>query len=148
MTAIPATIAALVTALGAAPALAGVRVYDGPPLTDVSDADYLCVGWNPATTAVVLNQAPAGLRSAQDVFDIANVASTFSGDDDIPARRARIDTIFEGVRAVLLADHTLGVPGVISAQLLTATFMPQYGPQYGVDVDLDFVIRVNSHTIP
>lgn len=150
MTAIPVALTALTAAFANAPALAGVRVNDGPWLMDPSDLDIIEVGSSrtPGVPAVTLIQSPVGLRSTGDVFDVVSTASSYSGDDNISACRARADTLFDGIRAVLLTDQTLGVPAVSWAQLTSCTVTQTWKPEVGCEVSIEFVIRVQSFCIP
>ena len=150
MSVLPAVLAALVSELSTAPALSDVRVFDGPPYEDVSDLTFITVGASltGATPPVVLAQVPAGLRSTEDAFDITSGLSVFRGDTNITECRSTADQYFEGIRGVVLANPTLGVAGVVSAQLMTAAFTPRWSTQFGCVVDSDLVIRVQAHTIP
>lgn len=91
--AVPAAIDALLTLLRAAPELADVQVIDGPPMVeDLSDTDYVTVGWQPgADEAAQIDQrfASAGARNRDEDSVILCYLEAWSGDSEMQPRRAR-----------------------------------------------------------
>ena len=121
--AVPAALSALVTILQSAPGLEGVRVSDGPPVTDLSDLDQLFIGWQPDTeTAVSLDQdfAGAGARTRDERFDIACYAEARSGDTDIAARRARVFELLGEVENALRASDAAPTAPTLNNTVLWA----------------------------
>lgn len=108
---IPAAIAGLIATLKASPTLAGVDVFDGPPMAG-ENPDYMCVGHDPTDplTAAEGSQTPASLgnRSREESYEIACSLVAWSGGDSIAERRIRAMALFAGVEAAVRADITLG----------------------------------------
>lgn len=104
--AVPATVDALLALLRAAPALAGVRVVDGPEPTNLTDRRLLFVGWSPSAEAAVdMTQdfASAGARRRDETFAIACYAEARAGDKDMSLRRAAVFAIVAAVEDTLRA---------------------------------------------
>ena len=100
---VPAAVAALLAILRAAPALAEVRIVDGPEPTNATERDMILVGWQPdGEAAVVLEQSfnGAGARTRDEAFTIGCYAESRRGDKDMAITRGRV---FELVGAVEIA---------------------------------------------
>ncbi|TCO47302.1 hypothetical protein [Actinocrispum wychmicini] len=117
---IPAAIDGLValctTATAPAEPLHGVHVYDGPPVTDLSDPLMLFLGDTPDTLESVTGTqtfAELGGASRDETFSISCTAVARSGDTDMKARRDAAHAIMAAVERLLRpgepgADITLG----------------------------------------
>ncbi|MFF9898500.1 hypothetical protein [Streptomyces longispororuber] len=104
---VPAAITALLAILRAAPALAGVGVYDGPVAVNLSERRRLYIGWAPGSEqAVELSQqfASAGARTRDEDFDIACYAEARAGDKDMALRRTAVFEIVAAVESALRAS--------------------------------------------
>lgn len=103
---VPAAVDALLAILRAAPALADIRVVDGPESVNVTDRHRIHVGWQPgADSAVSLEQSfnSAGARTRDEMFAIACYAESRAGDKDMAARRIKVFEIVAAVETALRA---------------------------------------------
>lgn len=103
---IPAAVAALVSACQAAPALSGVKIFDGPRVTDndLVNPDRLYVGDSvDAEPAVVGEQdfAQLGGQTRDETFSIVLTAEAWKGDPDMAARRSRAFAMMAAVENLL-----------------------------------------------
>ncbi|TXS20208.1 hypothetical protein EAO70_09350 [Streptomyces sp. adm13(2018)] len=98
---VPAAVNALLALLKAAPALAGVRIVDGPPSVNLTERRVLYVGWQRGSDlAVSLEQDfnAAGARTRDETFVIGGYIESRSGDKDAAALHR--DRAFEILAAV------------------------------------------------
>ena len=98
-------VAALLAAYNAAPALAGVPVYDGPQPTGATDPDFVIVGHDATTAAdgTLTDTALAGIylqewsdmtTGREERGSINCLIVSQSGDTtDMPGRRARVTVL-------------------------------------------------------
>lgn len=97
---------ALLLILRAAPALADVRIVDGPESVNVTDRHRIHIGWQPGGEAAVdLQQefASAGARTRDEDFVIACYAESRAGDRDMALRRTRVFELVAAVETALRA---------------------------------------------
>lgn len=153
MTTVPAALTALVELARSRavdlqlPGKRPVRVVDGPWLDRPSEEDVIAIGWIPDEgEAVEFTDALAGLGSSQESYDVTCLASSWSGDTDIPARRARVDTLIEAVRAGLKADQTLG--GTVTRARLATLSLNQWQLPKGCEVAVAFVVHIDAFRTP
>lgn len=108
---IPAAIGGLLATLRSAAGLSGVAVYDGPPMT-ADPADWVAVGYDPTDplTSVDASQVPASLgnRAREESYEVVCSLASWSGDEDMAARRVRALDLFAAVEAAVRTDITLG----------------------------------------
>ncbi|GHA61087.1 hypothetical protein ACFWMH_22035 [Streptomyces tendae] len=108
-------------ALGAADsALKGVRVSDGPELTEDDDPEWLIPGWdadpNGDYQAASTLGGWAGLGSRrEEQFQITVAVIAFNGDTDVRAARERAYEIAYAVEAWFAADPSIGLPELEAA---------------------------------
>lgn len=105
---VPAALAALLAILRAAPALAEVRIVDGPESTNATERDMILVGWQPdGEAAVVLEQSYAGAvaRTRDEVFTIGCYAEARRGDKDMAVTRGRVFDLVGAVETALRATN-------------------------------------------
>jgi hypothetical protein len=147
VSAVPATIDALLALFGAAPALAGVRIVDGPWLEEPTETDVVVLGWLPdGSPAVDFQQTPLTMGTSQEVFVVHGFVYSWSGGTDSRAVRVRADVLLEAVRGVLLANKALG--GVVSyAQLTQCSWLPSSG-SVGTAQMITYAIHVDAFTTP
>jgi hypothetical protein len=103
---VPAAVDALLAILRAAPALADVRIVDGPESVNLTERHRIYVGWQQnAESAVDLVQDfnSAGARTRDEDFTIACYAESRTGDKDMAVRRARVFEIVAAVETALRA---------------------------------------------
>ena len=103
---VPAAVDALVAILQAVPALAEVRVVDGPDAVNATERHRIHIGWQPdAEAAVVLQQtfASAGARTRDEEFTISCYAESRGGDMDMSVRRAKVFAMVAAVEDALRA---------------------------------------------
>lgn len=127
---VPEVIDALVALARTDPALADVRVSDGPEVTDTSARDWLIVGFDgdPAgdfqAAQTVGGWAGLGARSREEQFQVMVAAIAQPGSTDVRAARVRAYEIGGRVEAWLAADPSIGlgrgeVEAAIEASQLT-----------------------------
>ena len=146
MTAVPAALDALVSLVGSDAGFTGVRVFDGPWVVRPSDPDVIVIGWTPDERAPVAFVETPVLGSSESSFSVRGLVSSWTGDDNMPAVRARADDLLETLRVALRADPSLGEV-VTSATLEAGQFTPLRSEQ-GCEALWDFTIRVNAASHP
>lgn len=141
MTTIPAALDALVGLVGRTQP--DVLVSDGPWLARPDRPDVIAVGWTPTEgEAVEMVDVDAGLETSRETYDIICLASSWSGDTAMGARRARVDGMVEQVRARLVADPTLG--GAVARARLATVSLGQYQTASGAEAAVEFTVRVDA----
>lgn len=112
-TKVDAVILALVTAWGAAPALEGVEVADGPQANSDAANEWLFVGSDgdaPSADMQAVNAQQEWMAFAKVKKETAEITSAFvlvSGDTDTVAIRSRAYTLLGAAEDVVRADPTL-----------------------------------------
>ncbi|MFB6696377.1 hypothetical protein [Streptomyces rubiginosohelvolus] len=150
--AVPAAITALLGLLVPAPALAKVRVIDGPPpSTNFSEPDRLYVGWSPgAEVAAEIQQefAVAGARRRNEDATISNYLETRDGGGDMAWCRNRVFELLAVVEIVLRATDaapaapTLG-GAVLWSELTAGSLVQEQGPD-GAYAGLAFTVAYRA----
>ncbi|MFB7736169.1 hypothetical protein ACFC08_17645 [Streptomyces sp. NPDC056112] len=113
---VPELIDALVAALQASPDLKGVKVVDGPLITDSAANDWVYVGFDADPEAIAptasTTQEWAGLGALAKNEDIQLTCAVLvrRGPTDVRACRVRAFEVFGAVEAVVRADPSLGLP--------------------------------------
>lgn len=150
--AVPAAIAALLDILSTAPALADVRVIDGPPpSTNFSEPDRLYVGWSSgAEQAAEIQQdfAYAGSRRRDESAELACYLETREGSGDMAWCRARAFELLGVVETVLRAtDADPTAPtlrgSVLWAELAAGALIQEQSTE-GAYAGLAFTVRVRA----
>jgi hypothetical protein len=126
-------VAALLAAYQAAPALAGVPVYDGPQPTAAYDADFIIVGHDATTSSDGVLQATAlagtylqnwedTTTGQQETGSINCLAVSQTGDTgDLSGRRARVKVLLaaaEDAAAAAVVSH-LTFDGTTDGRFIT-----------------------------
>lgn len=133
---------ALVAALKVA--LPGVEVVDGQPTSaELNDPDVLLVGFSPSRTAVEVEQTRSDLGGTRraETLSIACLASSWRGETDMSAVRAKAVEIVDAVRAALAANRSLD-GAVRRAELGFGMSLDQAQTADGATSALDFTIQV------
>lgn len=120
---VPAAVDALLAILRAAPALAEVRIVDGPEAVNLTERHRIHVGWQPgADSAVALTQdfASAGARLRDEDFEISCYAETRSGDTDMAVHRAKVFDLVGAVEAALRATDAAPTAPTLNGTVLWA----------------------------
>lgn len=136
---VPEVIARLVELARADPALAGVRVADGPEVTGDSVPDWLIVGFDGDPTgdfeAAQSTSDWVDLGSGrEEEFQVTVAAIAQRGDTDIVAARGRACEIGARVEAWVRADPTVGLPSLLAG--VGATRLTQDQPPTGAQAVL------------
>lgn len=149
--AVPAAIDALLAILRAAPALAGVRIVDGPPSVNLTERHRIYVGWSPGSEqAVDITQdfASAGARTRDEDFSIACYVETRAGDKDMTLRRAKAFELLAAVEVALRATN--GAPtaptlsGTVQWAHLTSGSLVQEQGDKGALAGLSFTVTCRA----
>jgi hypothetical protein len=144
MTALPAAIDGLVALLRSTPALAGVRIDDGPWVDEPSEHDVIVIGWLPDDTSMVTwTEDLAGLGSTGETFTIQGLVSSFRGDSSLKAVRDIADGLLEIVRAAVHANQTLG--GAVNRARIAAQTMTPIKDAKGTAVEIDFIVHLQVY---
>ncbi|MGW2203417.1 hypothetical protein [Streptomyces sp. NPDC001774] len=130
---VPAAVDALLEILRAAPALATVRVIDGPEPVNLTERQRIYIGWQPsAESAVSLVQDfnAAGARTRDEDFVIVGYVEARGGDKNMAIRRnqafAILAAVEDALRATDLAPETPTLNGtVLWAHLTTGDLFQQ-----------------------
>lgn len=154
MSTVPAALSALVQRLMASPAVIALQlsgqpavlVQDGPWLDRPTEPDVICVGWTPDEGNAVDLTVSRDMGSGSESYDVVCLASSFSGDVDLAARRSRTDALLEAVRTELMADQTLG--GVVAIAEITDHSWDQYQTTAGCEVAAQFTVHIEAFRIP
>ncbi|MFE7444558.1 hypothetical protein ACFU7X_29385 [Streptomyces chartreusis] len=120
---VPAAVDALLAILRASPALADIRIVDGPEAVNNTDRHRIHVGWQPGgESAVSLEQAfnGAGARTRDEAFAIACYAESRTGDKDMAARRTKVFEIVAAVEVALRATNELPEAPTLNGTVLWA----------------------------
>lgn len=117
----------LVALLPTLPALAGVPVYDGPPLADEAPKDFVVVGAGNGTDVgggYVQSPGPVDGMTEETGVVLCEFVS-WSGDEVLSAVRSRVFGFVNALEASLLADQTLGLFAQGATTTLSAEVLPQ-----------------------
>lgn len=123
VTRVDAVIDALVATLAAAPALAGVVVSDGYPVTDDPLDEVVTVGfaWDPEDDrAAEVEQAYHELGTSarrDETLDVFCAARVLDGSGDMGSARARCVALLGAVESALRADPSLGLADVLRIEV-------------------------------
>lgn len=144
---VPAAVEALVQLLRDAPALAGVRVEDGPPPNDLDERDSIGVGLLTEDVEVAASELRRRVGSTDEVFEVLCVAQCWSGDDlGWPPVRRRAYDLVDAVAAVLVAAPQLGVAGQVTVARLTRTaYRPERTSQGEAMAVVEFTVVVDAY---
>lgn len=146
---VPDVIDRLLTLGAADGALKGVRVSDGPELTEDADMEWLIVGFDgdpngDFQTANTLG-GWAGLGSRrEEQFQITVAVIVFNGDTDVRAARTRAYEIAERVEAWFVTDPTIGLPELEAA--IEASQFTQDQTQKGAQATLLLTVAGRAFT--
>lgn len=149
--AIPAAVDALLAILAAEDGLSGVRVLDGPPVGDMSEQDYVAIGWQPdSEEAVQMEQDfnAAGARTRDENFTILCWLDTWTGDADVRARRVRafalLAVIEEAIRASGASPTAPTLNGTVLWAHLTGALLRQASTDQGVRAGIAFTVTCRA----
>lgn len=146
---VPAAISAAVAAFQAAASLNGVRVLDGPEISDIAALEVLTIGWADDTTGNAADNQPAleGLAGNPDreLYSIHCAAAVTNGSQDITAARTQAYGILGAAGQVIKADMTLG--GVVMNARIGATSLRQVQDTRGATAMVLFDIDCDAYTV-
>lgn len=120
---VPAAVDALLAILRAAPALAEVRIVDGPEPVNLTDRQRIHVGWQAgADASVALTQDfnAAGARTRDEAFEIACYAESRGGDKDMATRRSKVFDLVAAVETALRATDAAPEAPTLNGTVLWA----------------------------
>jgi len=146
MTAVPVALDALVSLVSGDAGFTGVRVFDGPWIVRPSDPDVIVIGWTPDERAPVGFVENPVLGSSESSFTVRGLVSSWTGDDNMPGVRGRVDELLETLRVALRGDPSLG--GVVTIATLDAGQFTPLRSEQGCEALWDFTIRVDAASHP
>jgi len=120
---VPAAVDALLVILRAAPALAEVRIIDGPEPVNLTEKDMIFVGWQPGADAAVGLQQDfnaAGARTRDEAFEIACYAESRAGDKEMALRRTKVFELVGAVEEALRATDAAPTAPTLNGAVLWA----------------------------
>lgn len=149
--AVPAAVDALLAILRAAPALAGVRVVDGPPGVNFTEKDRVYVGWaEGADQAAEIQQsfANAGARRRNEDAVISCYAESRGGDKDMRLRRNRVfellATVENALRGTDAAPEAPTLNGAVLWSEVTTGSLVQAQTENGAYAGLGFTVAYRA----
>jgi hypothetical protein len=113
---IPELIDAFVAALEASVDLAGVKVVDGPLVSDSAASEWVFVGYDAdpegdfVTASTTQQWAGLGAKAKSEDIQLAGAVLVRLGSTAVKACRNRTFEVFGAVEATLRADPSLGLP--------------------------------------
>lgn len=141
----PNLVDAIITALGNASSLSGVRIFDGAQVDESYPADAVAIGHDGSFGDTEI-QAGTITNSPLDFVDqhqeegvIACSLWSMDGTTDITARRTRAFALLSAVDTVIRLDPTFG--GIVFYTILESNSVVYRQTSMGVAVVLDFSIR-------
>lgn len=146
--AVPDCLAALLAMFQTSPGLEGVDVVDGPPRTDSSALEVMCIGYSPSADvdAVDMTGGFGDLGSSRDreQFTVRCSVAVLNGDRDTLAARLRAYALYDAAGFVIADDPTLR-KSVMNARLSTHT-LHQMDTTGGILVRIDFGVDADAFT--
>lgn len=146
---VPDVIDALVALFAAAPALAGVKVIDGPVVTSDSLKDAVFVGYDGDDEgegqAVEFTQewASIGQRAKGETFSVTCAVVVWRGGTKVRPIRVRAFELLAAVEDALRDDPSLGLPPP-SVVAFASGSMSQIQGSPGLGVRITFQIAVKT----
>lgn len=137
---IPAVLDAIIAAWSTAPALTGVAIVDGQPVTGLED-DAIIVGYTEEETGVDSALAD-DLAGRMETYDVTCVVSVWHGDTAMAPMRTRAFEVLSAAADALATD-----PGVAAAAARThvrARTVNQTQSRWGAKVDITFAVHVDA----
>ncbi|MGH3094569.1 MAG: hypothetical protein ACRDMV_01045 [Streptosporangiales bacterium] len=125
-------------------ALPDSDVIDGPILQPPSTSDVLTVGYDEDedTRSVQTERIIAGLNSEQESYDIACVASSWSGGTDVKPVRDSAAGMYSTVVQTLNTDPS--VNGAVTRARVSFNTLDQVQAEGGCGVSVRFTIHVDA----
>lgn len=120
-----------------------VQVMDGPSDDDVG-MDVVAIGLTAETDVTDAVENIAGLETYLEVFDLLCLVRSWTGDDDLAARRTRAFALLDVVVAAVAADPTLDGT-VTRARVSNVSYHPARIPS-GAVASVTFRVRIEAFT--
>lgn len=140
---VPDVIDALVARFGAAPALHGVQILDGPEAAFPAK-DFLAVGLSPDDESVPIARQAAGLSMelTTETASVTCMIRATGGGTKVKPRRDRAFALFAAALAVLNADPDLG-GACAFCEVVDVVYVPSQGAR-GAVADVVFVVQARA----
>lgn len=146
---VPAVIDALVALFRAAPALAGVKVVDGPSVTGspLPEAVYVGYDGDPDNDGQAVDfaqeWASIGQRAKNETFTVTCAVGVWRGSTGVRPARTRAFEVLAAVEGALRADPSLGLPPPSTVAFASGS-MAQVQGTSGMGVRIAFQIAVQT----
>jgi hypothetical protein len=146
---VPQLIDALLAALTAAAGLDGVKVVDGPLVSNTSASEFVFVGYDGdpegefQTAQTTQQWAGLGARAKNEDITITGAVLVQRGDIDVKAVRDRVFAIFAEVEAAVRADPALGL-GTPTVCSVSETSFHTEQTDHGVQGRLPFTLTCST----
>lgn len=146
----PLLVDALITALGNASSLSGVRVFDGAQVDESYPTDAVAIGHDGSfgdseMQAGNITNIPLAFTDLHDESGAISCSLwSQDGSTDISARRTRAFALLSAIDTVIRTDPTFG--GIVFYTILESNSISYRQTQLGVAVVLDFTIRYTAQS--
>jgi hypothetical protein len=120
-----------------------VEVLDGPSVDDVGQ-DVLAIGLTASDSTTDAEIQIAGLMTDRETYEIECLVRSWTGDDDLPSRRARAIGMYERVAAIIVGNPTLDKT-VAKARISGVSYFPARLPE-GAVASVTFRVRIDAFT--
>ena len=143
----PVVVDALVAALRADPALAGVDILDGPPTGEPSGRDVIAIGHalddddDTAGSTAWTDHSTGGV--VEERCEIRCAVQAVSGNTALTTARGRAFELLDAAHAALRADWTAGVASVVSVDLAAGT-VRQAQSDLGSGARVEFTVTIHA----
>jgi hypothetical protein len=146
----PTLVDAIITALGNASSLTGVRVFDGAQVDESYPGDAIAIGHDGSfgdtdIQAGLINNTPLDFTDQhQEEGSVSCSLWSMDGTTNITARRTRAFALLSAIDTVIRLDSTFG--GVVFYTILESNSVVYRQTSMGVAVVLDFTIRYTAQS--
>ncbi len=119
------------------------EVFDGPSVDDVGQ-DVVAVGLTASDATTEAEVQRAGLVTDRETYEIECLVRSWTGDDDLSARRAKAFEMYERVAKIIVGNSTLD--GVVAqARISGVSYFPARLPE-GAVASVTFRVRIDAFT--
>lgn len=120
-----------------------VEVLDGPSVDDVGQ-DVIAIGLTASDATTDAEVQIAGLLTDRETYEIECLVRSWTGDDDLPARRAKAFEMYERVAKIIVGNPTLDRT-VARARISGVSYFPARLPE-GAVASVTFRVRIDAFT--
>lgn len=119
------------------------EVFDGPSVDDVGQ-DVVAIGLTASDATTDAEVQIAGLMTDRETYEIECLVRSWTGDEDLSARRARAFGMYERVAKIIVGNPTLDNT-VAMARISGVSYFPARLPE-GAVASVTFRVRIDAFT--